>query len=176
MINLNQLFEKAQIRERMHIADFGCGRTGNLVLPALKLVGEQGMVFAVDILKDDLYDLEKRAHDAGVHNLHTIWANLEYPGTVSIPAHSLDVVFIINTLVQTYNRHAVLSEAKRVLKDKGRIIVVDWIKKGLTFGPKDERFVDFENIKRWAIMNHFVVQEEFAAGPYHKGIVFYKHP
>jgi len=159
----------------MHVADFGCGKTGHIVFPASVVVGSQGIVYAVDILKDVLVSIQKRANLEALVNIHTIWSNLEYVGKTAIPSDSLDLVFIVNTLSQAENRHGILEEAKRLLKSKGRIVVVDWHKKGLSFSPDDNRFVNFDDMKDWARMNGFGVQDEFTVGPYHHAIVLYRN-
>jgi len=175
MIDINLLFEKGQLQQGMHIADFGCGRTAHVVLPAARIVGEKGIVYAVDIMKDIIHEVDKRAKDNGFFNVQPVWADLERIGASHIPNKSLDVGFLVNTLVQSNNRHAILEECARLLKDKARLIIVDWSKKGLRFGPQDGRFVDFQDIKDWAKMRGFVVQEEFICGPYHSGIVLYRN-
>ena len=174
MIDPYFLFEKVHLRPGMHVADLGCGRTGHLIFPAATVLGEHGIMYAVDILKDVLESVKKRARMDNLLNIYTVWADLEHVGATTIPEKSLDMAFLVNTLVQSNNRHGVLEEAKRLLKDKARLLIVDWVKKGLKFGPQDERFVNFKNIKKWAGLHGLVVQEEFDAGRYHKGLVLFK--
>ena len=159
----------------MHIADLGCGRTGHVVFPAALALGEMGMVYAVDIMKDVLENIIKWAAMDGFVNIHPIWADLEKIGQTSIPERSLDIVFLVNTLVQSNNKPSILEEAKRLLKEKARMVVVDWSRKGLPFGPSEERFVDFENVKQWAKKQGMAIQEEFDMGSYHHGLVLYQH-
>jgi len=175
MVNAKLIFEKAQLRPSMHIADFGCGRTGHLVFSSAALLGEQGVVYAIDILKDILTEIKKRSELNNQLTIHPVWADVEQIGACSIPEHSLDVIFMVNVLVQTKDVLSVLQEGARLLKDKGRIIVVDWQTKGLAFSPNDLHHVDFTQITHWAKQNNFLVQEKFVAGRYHKGLVLYRH-
>ena len=175
MVDPYQLFEKAQLQEKMHIADFGCGSTGHLIFPAAKLIGEKGIVYGVDIMKTALESIHKRAVQNNMMNVQTIWTNLDLVGKTAIPEKTLDAAFLVNTLVQADDKHAMLEEIHRLLKPKARLIVVDWTKKGLSFGPKDEDFINFDEIKSWASSHGFVLQEEFPVGQYHQGLVFYKH-
>ena len=169
------LFEQAQLQPGMHMADFGCGRTGHIVFPAAKIIGEDGIIYAVDVLKDVLENIEKRAKMEAFVNIHTIWSNVELVGKTGIPDKTLDIVFCVNVMSQSTNHGAILEEASRLLKDKGRIAVVDWTKKGLSFSPDDSRFVKFEEIKSWARENNFGVQSDFAVGKYHHGVVLYRN-
>ncbi|PIR74904.1 MAG: hypothetical protein CO030_03075 [Candidatus Magasanikbacteria bacterium CG_4_9_14_0_2_um_filter_42_11] len=175
MVDPHILFEKAQIQQGMHVADFGCGQTGHLIFPCAKILGDRGIMYAVDILKDVLQQIEQRAKSISLMNVHSVWSDIEKEGHTAIPKHSLDVAFLVNTLVHVKERHAVLEEVNRLLKDKARLIVVDWIKKGLVFGPKDEQFINFQDIEQWAREHGFVVQEVFEVGRFHRGMVLYKN-
>ena len=174
MVDPVKVFERAHLQAGMHIADFGCGRTGHIVFPATKVVGKEGVIYAVDIQKSVLESIKKRAAISPIDNIHTVWSDLERVGKTAIPEKTLDVVFVINTLVQSDNRHAILQEAHRLLKDKARLVVIDWKKKGVQFGPQDERLVDFDDIRGWSRLHGFALQEEFDMGGYHRGMVFFK--
>ena len=143
LLDPHLLFEKAQLMTGMHAADFGCGRTGHVIFPAATRIGEQGVVYAVDILKDVLHNVEKRAKMEGLVNIHPVWSNVELVGKTAIPEGSLDVVFVVNVLCHSDNRHGILEEARRLLKDKGRVVIADWTHDGLSFAPSGDRFVDF---------------------------------
>lgn len=175
MINPKVLFEKARLRSSMHIADLGCGKVGHIVFPAAPIIGKQGIIYAADVLKNVLEEIKKRAAMEGLAEVQTVWTNLEIVGRTAIPAKSLDAAFIINVLNQSDNRHGILEEARRLLKDKARLLVVDWSKRGLPFAPPVERYVDFQDIKNWSRLHGFAVQEEFDMGPFHHGLVLFKH-
>lgn len=175
MVDVHELFRLAQVFPAMHVADLGCGRTGHIVFPLGKYIGDKGVVYAVDIMKEVLELMKKGAALNALHNVHTVWSNLEQVGATAIPEASLDAGFLVNTLSQADNRHAILDESRRLLKDKARLVVCDWSKKGLPFGPDDARFVDFTDIEQWATMHGFILQERFDMGPYHHGMVLYRH-
>ena len=177
MVDPQLLFRKARLEAGMHVADFGCGRTGHLVFPSARAVGAQVLVYAVDIKKDVLEGIEKRAALSAIHHIQTVWANLEEMKHTAIPEKGLDVAFLVNTLFQIDHdkRRAALTEMARFLKDKARFVIVDWARRGLAFSPAEERFVSFPDIREWAREQGFAVQEEFDVGPYHRGLVLYKH-
>jgi ubiquinone/menaquinone biosynthesis C-methylase UbiE len=177
LINPYLLFKKVQLQRGMHVADFGCGRTGHLTFPAALIVGDRGVLYAVDIMKDVLGIVSKRAKDDRLTNVYPVWADVERIGKTAIPEGSLDIVFVVNMLNQSNNRHAVLEEARRLLKSKGRVALVDWALKDkeLPFGPERSRFVDFDEINQWAGLRGFVVQERFDVGAYHEGMILYRY-
>jgi len=176
LINPALLFEKAQLQPAMHVADLGCGRTGHIVFPASLVIGERGVVYAVDIIKDILDSINKKAKTENLINIKTTWADLEKVGYTAIPESSLDVGFVINTLFQSKHPHDFLSECIRLLKAKARLLIVDWERNNLPIGPgMTGSFVDFNDIKSWILAKGLYLQEEFEAGKYHRGLVFYKH-
>ncbi len=168
------IFDKAQLRPGMHAADFGCGKTGHILFPAAVIIGEHGVIYGVDIMKDDLAIIAKHAALERLHNIHTIWSDIERIGATAIPAGSLDLIFLINILHAIHDRTNALAEATRLLKDKSRLVLVDWKANNLPIGPKPEKLVDFTAIAAWAAENKYVVQEEFEAGKYHNGVVLYR--
>ncbi len=176
LINPAMIFEEAGLHSKMHIADFGCGKTGQIVFPASRIIGDDGMIYAVDILQDDLENVDKRAKMNGQSNIHTVWSDVELVGKTSIPEKSLDMVFMLNILHHVENINNVLDEAKRLLKPKARIVVVDW-KPGskLSIGPAQDKVLDFNKVADWAKQNNFTVQEKFTAGKYHTGMILFRH-
>lgn len=175
LINPTLLFAKAHMQPGMHVADLGCGRTGHIVFPAAKFLGDTGLVYAVDIMKDCLEIIRRRAALEAMHNIQTVWSDLERLGKTAIPNKNLDVGFLVNVLWRSEHPVDILEEARRMLKDKARLVVVDWSGSILPFAPPKDKIVDFEKIKSWGKINGFAVQEEFAMGNYHKGVVLYRH-
>lgn len=169
------IFGKARLQPGMHVADFGCGSTGHIVFPAAPIIGEDGIIFAVDVQKSVLEQINKRSKMQAWHQIHTVWSNVENIGKTAIPERSIDIVFLVNTLCQGENRHAMLEEAKRVAKPKARILVVDWKQTSGSLGPQDSHLVNFPEILDWARAHGMGVQEEFEAGPYHHGVVLYRN-
>lgn len=176
LIDPKLIFDKVRLRAGMSAADIGCGRTGNFAFPAAAIVGVHGVVYAVDILKDVLQTIMKRAAAEGFLNVHTIWADVERVGSTAIPADSLDAAWIVNAMVFMKDRGTIVREVMRLLKPGGRFAAIDWAKEGLAFCPPKEWFVDFRELGAAAKKHGAVVEQEFPVGKYHRGIVIYRHP
>lgn len=174
-VNPSDLFSRTRLSLGMHIADFGAGRTGHLVFPAAKVIGEHGVVYAVDILPDVLAEIKKRADLASLLQIKPVWADIESPEAVAIPSQSLDAVFIVNVLHRTPKLETVLSEANRLLKSKGRLTIVDWTASLGTIGPRPNELLNFDTIIAWARAQDFAVQEDFSVGNYERGLILFKH-
>jgi len=172
LIDAKFILEKAGVGEKMKVADLGCGAAGYFVIPAAKLVGPQGIVYAIDIQKSALEGVRSKAKLEGITNLEFVWSNLEIVGAAKIPDGSLDVALLINTLFQSKKRGEILREALRLLKVGGTLLVADWKKVGTPFGPPLSERVEPGEIKKIALSLGFKLIEEFEAGPYHFGFIF----
>ena len=156
------------------VADLGCGGVGYFVFAASKLVGDHGIVYAVDILKPNLEGIKSRAKSEGIYNIRPVWANLEILNGSKIPSNSVDAALFINILFQTKKYREVLHEAFRIIKPGGLLAVIDWKFTPTPLGPPPNERVGKDKIKEFAVLSGFTQGEEFEAGKYHYGIKFYK--
>ncbi|MBN1325568.1 class I SAM-dependent methyltransferase [Candidatus Falkowbacteria bacterium] len=173
-LNPKEILEKVSLIEGMKVADLGCGNLGYFIIPAAKIVGKTGAAYAVDILKTALESVRSRAKLEGLTNLETVWANLEDPATIKIPAGTLDVIFLKNVLFQNKKHKEIVSGAVKLLKKGGKIIIVDWKKIGIPFGPPVDIRIDKENIKAIVGALNLRLVEETEFGEYFWGLVYQK--
>jgi ubiquinone/menaquinone biosynthesis C-methylase UbiE len=104
------------------VADIGAG-TGYFTLPMAKAVGSSGRVYAVDAQPEMLEFLRQKL-DAGANsNVELIHAEAD---STKLPDASCDLVFLANVWHEFDDRQAVLREARRLLKNSGRIAILDW--------------------------------------------------
>lgn len=162
------------LRQGMTMADFGCGAAGHFVIPAGKIVGAKGKVYAVDLLKSVLDAVRSRAKMEEVSNIETVWSNLEIYGATDIKEGSLDFVLLANALFQIKKRDEVFREAARLLKPGGRVVVVEWGLGEAPLGPPPAERLSKDAVREIARINNLTEVEEFKAGPYHYGLVFSK--
>ena len=125
LLNSRHILAAAQVRPGMHVADFGVGRTGHLIFPAAEIVGEDGKVYGVDLVKEVLKMLEGRRRQYLVHNIDLVHGDIE-AGNLDIPEQSLDRIFLVHTLPVARRHPEVISEIRRLLKADGRVVVIDW--------------------------------------------------
>jgi ubiquinone/menaquinone biosynthesis C-methylase UbiE len=167
---------KIGVNAGMAVGDFGCGNLGYFSLISAKRVGQSGTVYAVDILKSALESVANIARQNGLNNVKTVWSNLEMLGAARIPAGTLDVVFLHNVLFQSKKKDLIIKEGQRLLKDGGKIMIIDWLKAktAVGFGPPEAARPDPEDIKKIGQKIGLRLLEEFVAGPYHFGLIFIK--
>lgn len=172
-VDPEQVLHAVGLKERMVFADFGCG-AGYFALPAATMVGEHGKVYAIDILKSVLQDIQGKARIAGLRNIQYVWADVEILGSTKIADDSVDIVFLAHIIHQSTAHPAILEEAKRVSKPDGIIAVVEWQKVKIPFGPPVEKRIAREDAIRVAQNAGLRLAAEFPAGNYHYGLIFKK--
>lgn len=174
LLDPQKIFERLGIKQGDRVADLGCGGAGHFILPAAKIVGPDSTAYAVDILKTVLQNVMTKARPAGIKNLKSVWSNLEKPGATAIPEESLDAAFLINILFQSKKHQEIITEAKRLLKSGGKLLVIDWTTENISFGPDHKMRISPNRVKEIASSLHFTLVEEFQAGVFHFGLIFQK--
>jgi ubiquinone/menaquinone biosynthesis C-methylase UbiE len=157
-----------------YAGDFGCGGAGYFAIQAAKVVGDSGLIYAVDILQPVLKNIESRAKESNLKNIKTIWSNLEKFGACKINNDSLDYGLIINVLFQNKDKKAILKEVARMVKPLGKILIVDWKEGRLPLGPRPDDKIPPEAVVPLAGEFGLKLAKKFEAGQYHYGLVFEK--
>lgn len=166
-LNPEEVLKELNLKEEMVAADFGCG-SGGWAIPLAKIL-KKGKVYAIDILEEPLSALRGRIKGEKIFNIICLRANVE-KGTTLL-SESCHLVLMTNLLFQVEDIENVLLEGKRVLKEEGLLLVVDW-KENVPFGPEEK--VSPQTIKEMAEKIGLVREKEFEAGPQHYGIIFSK--
>lgn len=174
LLNAFDILEKELgIGTGMTYAALGVGSSAHFVLPAAKIVGTEGRVYAIDIMKGVLESAANRAGEEGLTNIVTVWSDLEiYGGAKEIADHSVDCASMINLLYMTRQDEHVFNEANRMLKSKGRVVVIDWIPGETPFGPPAAQRTSLDNVRKMAKVVQWKETHTFQPSPYHFGVAF----
>lgn len=155
------------------VGHFGCGN-GYFTFAAARLIGDMGRVYAVDVQRSILEQVKKEARLENLPNIEIVWSDLEVPGATNIPARSLDFILMVNVIFQVKAKRTFFEEAKRLLKDGGEILLVDWKKEKSHLGPPLDMRVSPDEVRRLAGETGFAEKSTFEAGRYHYGALFGK--
>ena len=154
--SLKELFNKKEV-----IAELGCGfgfYCNYLKNYATKL-------YCVDIDKEAIEEAKKELEGDNIIFLNEDAAN------TSIESGSVDTVLFANSL-HDMDRESVAREANRILKENGKVIIIDWEKKETEFGPPMHIRMSKEDYLD--LFKDYKLEKEFDAGPYHYGLVLRK--
>jgi len=175
IIDARSLLEEVGLEEKMKVADLGCGSRGYFAIQAAKLIGEDGLVYAVDIIKSALENVKNTANLFGITNLRTVWADLEILESTKIRNESIDLAMLNNMLFQNEKIDQIMKEASRILKKEGKLLITEWKKIKVPIGPPLENRLSIEEAKSYAEKTGLQFQKELEAGPYHYALIFVKN-
>lgn len=107
--------KKIGMEKNFRVLDFGCGE-GHYSIPAAKVVGERGIVFAVDKDESALKKVKQFAEKYNLKNIEIIKSETEVP----LKTNSVDFVMCFDMLhyLKKEGRERVYTEVYRVLKKK----------------------------------------------------------
>lgn len=113
------------------MADVGCG-IGYFTIPAAKIVGDSGYVFAMDILPEMLQDVQLKARENNSSNIDTV---LTEENNLKLESDKVNFAFLSTVLHETQDKRKFLNEIKRIVSPGGKIAIVEWEKVENEFGP-----------------------------------------
>jgi len=162
------------LEEGMEVADFGAG-AGYLAVEAADVVGKTGNVYVIDIQQELLTKSKHYAKEHHLESIKFIHGDLEKENGSTLSNESVDVVIISNLLFQVEKKAEVLREAHRILKNGGRVLIVDWCESFGGVGPQPEHVISETDVKKIAEGEGFTHIADIDAGSYHYGLIFRKH-
>ena len=113
-----EALEGVGVRKGQVVLDFGCG-SGTYTIPAAKIVGDQGKVYALDKDKEALDKLMQRAKSAGLKNIERMDTSEEL--RIDLTDDSVDVVLLFDVFHSYYfpqadDRRRLLNEIYSIMK------------------------------------------------------------
>ncbi len=142
------------IKKGQVILDFGCGE-GYYTIPAAKVVGKKGLVYAQDKDEGALNELIKRAKAEGLENIRTIKTKGELE--IDLKDKSLDAVLLYDVLHyhDKEERRKIYDEVYRILKN-GALLSV------FPRHYKEEMQLELEEVKKEIETANFYFEGKFS--------------
>ena len=150
----------------------GCGR-GEYAIAASKIIGGEGSIYGVDLWEEGIATLVERCSAEGVRNLEAIVADVGK--RIPIEDDTVDVCLIatvLHDLVQTQDEDGALEEARRLLKSKGSLIILEYKKTEGPPGPPIHIRLAPEEVETMVVPHGFGKGRVVEVGPYHYLITF----
>ncbi len=150
------------------LVDIGSG-DGYFSIPAARMVGDTGKVYALDMSAENLSGLEEAIRGNGLSNIHAAVGNAE----TTLPCEGCaDFVLMANVLHDFENPVAALRNARRMLKPGGMLADLDWKKeKDQMHGPRFEKRFDQQKVAGLMEEAGFKVMSSALVGPFHYLII-----
>ncbi len=157
------------LRENNIVADLGAG-TGFYSIPAGRMV-PRGKVYAIEINKDYLATIKNKVKDARLNNVEILLGDIEKKGGTNIGDGVVDAVIVSNVLFQVKDKENFVEEIKRILKPKGRVLLIDWSQTSI-MGAKN--IVPENRAREMFEKAGFSIERNIDAGAHHYGIILTK--
>jgi ubiquinone/menaquinone biosynthesis C-methylase UbiE len=113
--NPYRLLESAGLRAGQKVLEVGCG-PGFFTIPAAKIVGDKGLIYAIDINQRAIKRIEGKMRKYGIKNIRPILGNASDSG---LQDNSIDLAFVFGLRYIAGGLNNLVSGMHRVLKDRG---------------------------------------------------------
>lgn len=126
------------------MADIGCG-VGYFTIPAAKIVGKNGRIFAMDIFPEMLHDVQIKIKENNISNINIL---LTEENDLKLKNNTVTFAFLSNVLYEIDEKEKFLSEVKRIICPEGKIAILEWRKIKSNFGPPiEDRLDEMDSVK-----------------------------
>ena len=158
------------VKPGMNVCDLGCGN-GFYTLKLSPMVGEDGKVYAVEIQKEMLDMLAKRAEKTQVKNI------VEVLGTVAdpkLPEGSIDIILMVDVYHEMDHPVEMLAAMRKSLKPNGRLVEVEFRAEDPKVPIKPLHKMSKEQITKELGVNGFKLADQFDELPWQHMMFFEK--
>lgn len=149
--NPYKLLKAAGLAEDQKVFEVGCG-PGFFTIPAARIVGDKGHVYAIDIHPRAIARVRKKVDKEALANITTMCINASNTG---LPGRSVDLAFLFGLRYIAGGLENVISELRRVLKPGGILsfektrgseaaLIEEVERKGFTYTGKQGRIYVFK--------------------------------
>lgn len=166
-LNPEIVLDRIELNKETVLADLGCG-TGYFTIPASLRVKK---VYALDVQQEMLDILSKKIKKGKITNIEAI---LSEESRIPVADGSVDVLLMGNVFHELEDRSSILKEVKRILSGEGALVIVDWKKAEMDFGPPIEERLTAEEVISICRDNGFELREQAGAGLYNYLLIFEK--
>lgn len=116
------IVDALKIKSGMKIADIGAG-TGLFTQLFARSVGPEGQVYAVDISRNFVENIERRAHDNDLSNVQGVVNNAK---SVNLPPESINLAFVCDTYHHFEYPLTTLQSIHNALRPGGTLVIIDF--------------------------------------------------
>ena len=164
----HEVLSALNIKPGEAIADIGAG-TGYFSFRLAHFVGAKGKVYAVDVSPDMVRHINRRIRETNAANVVSILAEPDDP---LLPDRSVNRIFICDVWHHIENQTKYLSLMKKMLKPGGEVVMIDFHKKELPFGPPLQMKIAREDLIKQMEVNGFRLAKEHTFLPHQYFLVF----
>jgi len=125
-LQIERVMDLLGIKRGARVADIGAG-SGWFTVRSARRVGNEGVVYAVEINPEYVRDIKRRAKREKLSNIRTV---LGKPNDPMLPQASIDVAFLLKTYHEIEQPIAFLRRMRPSLRPGARLAIIDKNGKG----------------------------------------------
>jgi ubiquinone/menaquinone biosynthesis C-methylase UbiE len=161
--NPEAILKEIGLKPGLTFMDVGCGG-GFFTLPAARLTGAAGKVYAVDINANFVEQIKQRAASEGLTNLELKTGPAE---DTLLCQSCADIVFFGIVLHDFRDAGRVLKNARAMIKPDGKLVNLDWKKEVTRIGPPVAVRFDEKAASNLIEAAGFIIEKVRDSGPDH---------
>ncbi len=146
MHNYKNIFNKLNIKENEIFLDLGCG-AGDYSIYASNLLKDKGKIYSIDNNQSIINNFSNRIKEQKINNIEII--NSDIKQKIDLADNTIDICLVATVLHSTnYEKfkNKIFSEIVRVMKNNGRLAIIECKKKNTNFGPPIENRISENNL------------------------------
>ena len=172
LIDSNKLTTILPIKSGSVVIDLACGK-GIYSIFLSGIVGEKGLIYAVDLWKEGLLLLEKQIEKKSISNIMTLLADASKQ--IDIDDYSADICLmatVLHDFEEAGQADTVLEDIKTLLKPIGCLAVIEFKKIEGPPGPPTHIRLSEAEVEKMVTRHGFVKKEAVDIGEYNYLMTF----
>ncbi len=175
LIDSARFFGELRLKRGSIFLDMACGR-GVYTIAASEIIGENGIIYAIDLWEEGIATLREKASIKGIKNIKASVGDVSK--RIPLENESVDVCLmatVLHDLVQIKAADGALREIARVLSPQGSLAIIEFKKIDGPPGPPINIRLTSEEVESMVIPYGFRKKRFVEVGPYNYLITFAVH-
>jgi ubiquinone/menaquinone biosynthesis C-methylase UbiE len=172
LIDPERVFGQLRLKRGSTFLDMASGR-GEYAIAASQVIGDEGLVYAIDLWEEGIRTLVEQASARGIKNVKPILGDIGK--RIPIENDRVDVCLmatVLHELVLTKSADGALKEAARVLNSKGFLAIIEFNKVERPPGPPIHIRLSPEDVESIVTPHGFRKEQIIDVGPHNYLITF----
>jgi len=157
---------KAGFKENMVLCDIGAG-TGIFTFPATEISSKD--IYALEVSDDMLELLASRMVERNTKNL-----KLKKVDSTILPLEDnrCDMAIMVTVLHEVENKESMLDDLKRILKQGGKLMIIEFHKRETPMGPPVDHRISEEYVEKICNSHGLKTINQFSLGDNYYSVIF----
>jgi ubiquinone/menaquinone biosynthesis C-methylase UbiE len=171
-IDQEKLYSALVLKQDTHFLDVACG-SGAYSVAAAQFIHGEGRITAVDNWKKGIKWLKREALSKGIENIDAYVSDVSR--RIPVEDQSIDVCLlatVLHDLIRDKTDHGTMTEIRRVLKDQGRLALVEFKKIDAPPGPRIDIRLSPEEAEDYLLPYSFRIVSTREVGPFNYLSIF----